>query len=282
MFSFMENIAMSAFPAAQIPDTEVRIVKSTQLGRDFRISIALPYEYPDFPDKTYLTVYILDANLYFGMFTEISRMLYIGGLTETIIVGIGYLLDLPLKKAFTEFWALRSLDLTPVADKAFEDEGRQMGTGGAANFLSFIAENVIPMVETEYRATPADRTLVGHSLGGLFAIYTLFQKPSLFQQLMVGSPALWFGDGTMFDQEEDFSKDRKSLPVKLYLSAGALEESVPKPRVSDLYKLKSLFESRAYEDFELTFQIFDNCNHCAASAPMFQFGMMALMPPRTG
>jgi len=153
--------------------------------------------------------------------------------------------------------------------------------GGASKFLSFMEDDVIPMIETEYRIASTDRTLVGHSVGGTFALYTLFQKPTLFQQLIVGSPALWFGGGVTFDQEEDFSKRRKSLPVKLFLSAGAQEESIPKPYVSDLYKLISRLESRAYEDFELTSQIFENCNHCAAIAPMFQFGMMAMMPPRT-
>jgi len=102
-------------------------MKSNHVDHDFRISIALPFEYPDFPEKTYPTVYILDANLYFGMFTEVSRMLYLCGLTATIIVGIGYPLNLPLEEAFAEVMALRTLDLTPVVDEAYENERAQMG-----------------------------------------------------------------------------------------------------------------------------------------------------------
>ena len=75
--------------------------------------------------------------------------------------------------------------------------------------------------------------------------------------------------------EERFAEDRTSLPVKLFLSVGALEESIAQPYVSDLYKMKARLESRAYDDFELTVQLFENCNHCASLVPMFQFGMMA-------
>ena len=276
---------MSNLPAAQIPDTEVRILRSSQVKQDYRISIALPYEYSDFPEKNYPTVYILDANLYFGMFTEISRMLYLCGKTETIIVGIGYPLDLPLEDSFNEVMALRALDLTPVVDEAYEDGRAKLGvpikgTGGASKFLSFLADDVIPMVEAEYRTAVSDRTLVGHSFGGLFALYTLFQNPTLFRNYIAGSPYLFFGDGTLFDYEERFAENRTSLPVKLFLSAGGLEESIAEPYVSNLYKFKARLQSRNYTDFELTSKIFERCNHCAAIAPMFQFGMMEMLPRR--
>jgi len=275
---------MSNLPTAQIPDTEVRDIKSTLTGQDYRISIALPYEYHDLPDKKYQTVYILDSNLYFGMFTEISRMLYLCGLVETIIVGIGYPINLPLEEGFSEIMSLRAFDLTPVEDKAYEDERAQLGmtekTGGASKFLSFLADDVIPMVEAEYRTAATARTLVGHSFGGLFALYALFQKPKLFQNYIAGSPHILFGDEALFDYEERFAEGRTSLPVKLFLSAGGLEESIERPYISNLYKFKARLQSRNYADFELTSQIFEKCNHCAAIAPMFQFGMMEMLPGR--
>jgi predicted alpha/beta superfamily hydrolase len=275
---------MSNLPAAQIPDTEVRVIKSKFTKQEYRISIALPYEYHDLPDKKYQTVYILDSNLYFGMFTEISRMLYLCGLVETIIVGIGYPINLPLEEGFSEIMSLRAFDLTPVEDKAYEDERAQLGmtekTGGASKFLSFLADDVIPMVEAEYRTAATARTLVGHSFGGLFALYTLFQKPKLFQNYIAGSPYIFFGDGALFDYEERFAEGRTSLPVKLFLSGGGLEESIERPYISNLYKFKARLQSRNYADFELTSQIFEKCNHCAAIAPMFQFGMMEMLPGR--
>ncbi len=50
---------MSNLPAAQIPDTEVREIKSNHTEQEYRISVALPYEYHDLPAKKYQTVYIL-------------------------------------------------------------------------------------------------------------------------------------------------------------------------------------------------------------------------------
>jgi len=276
---------MSNLLAAQIPDTEVRDIKSKLTEQEYRISIALPYEYHDLPDKKYQTVYILDSNLHFGMFTEISRMLYLCGLVETIIVGIGYPISLPLEEGFSEIARFRALDFTPIEDKAHEDKYAQAGlqvkgTGGASEFLSFVEEEVIPLIEAEYRTAGEERTLVGHSDGGLFALYTLFQKPTLFQKLIAGSPVINFADGLLFDYEEQFSKDRESLPVKLFLSAGELEESINQPYVSNLYKFIARLQSRNYTDFKLTSQIFEKCNHFAAIAPMFHFGMMEMLPRR--
>ena len=137
---------MPDLPAAQIPDTEVRDIKSKHTGQEYRISIALPYEYHDLLDKKYQTVYILDSNVHFGMFTEISRMLYLCGLVETIIVGIGYPINLPLEEGFSEIARLRALDLTPVEDKAYEDERAQLGmtekTGGASKFLFLLVFSI--------------------------------------------------------------------------------------------------------------------------------------------
>ena len=41
-------------------------------------------------------------------------------------------------------------------------------------FLQFIADELSPYIEKNYRARETGRVLAGHSFGGLFALYALF------------------------------------------------------------------------------------------------------------
>src|SRR5215468_418563 len=54
------------------------------------------------------------------------------------------------------------------------------GKGGEDNFLSFLADELIPFIERRYRTQPL-RALIGHSQGGTFAHYALTARPNVFQ-----------------------------------------------------------------------------------------------------
>jgi predicted alpha/beta superfamily hydrolase len=156
---------------ASLPATEVRTITTRTVKQDYRISVALPPSYPSHPEKSYPTIYLLDANWYFGMVTEITRAMYFDGhFPETIVVGIGYPVDEPLEQAIQQVIDLRIRDLTPIKDEAYERGGSRQ-SGGAAEFLKFIQTELIPIIEADYRTNPAVRVLAGHSLGGLFALY---------------------------------------------------------------------------------------------------------------
>src|SRR6185437_3262107 len=49
---------------------------------------------------------------------------------------------------------------------------------GATNYYGFVTTELIPYVEKHYRASPSNRTLSGHSYGGLFAgLAMLMDRP---------------------------------------------------------------------------------------------------------
>jgi predicted alpha/beta superfamily hydrolase len=52
------------------------------------------------------------------------------------------------------------------------------------------------MIDRTYRSRPY-RVLVGHSLGGLFAVYALMTRPDVFQGYIAISPALWWDDQSL-------------------------------------------------------------------------------------
>src|ERR1700730_10304897 len=87
---------------------------------------------------------------------------------------------------------LRVRDFTPTKTS------EAANSGGAAAFLDFLEYELIPFVDRTYRTIPSDRGLLGHSHGGLFAIYALEQQPALFQRIVAASPALSWDNRLLF------------------------------------------------------------------------------------
>ncbi len=65
----------------------------------------------------------------------------------------------------------------------------QTGNDGASNFLQFITDELIPHLNQTYRTQP-HYTLLGHSMGGLFTIYTMLERPEAFAAFVAISPSL--------------------------------------------------------------------------------------------
>src|SRR5690606_20610424 len=66
----------------------------------------------------------------------------------------------------------RTRDLTPTHTNEGFAGLDDSASGGGEAFLDFIEKELIPYINQKYKTTPY-RTLVGHSLGGLFAAHTL-------------------------------------------------------------------------------------------------------------
>jgi len=87
-------------------------------------------------------------------------------------------------------WAdYRTRDLTPVNEPSTDEywnkslseiTGREFNvkSGGSDKFLDFIAKELIPFIESNYRVSTGERCLGGYSYGGLFSLYTLFTRLS--------------------------------------------------------------------------------------------------------
>lgn len=275
---------MSPNRSASIPFTRVHTIKAHFLPQPFTVSVALPASYPYEPKRRYPTIYLLDANLYFGMVTDIARgMLLDDDFPETIVVGVGYHFKGSLRANTNRFLLVRSRDLTPAPDPAAEKliarwlKVKRVETGRAQSLLSFFTSQLIPFIENRYRSHPSRRVLVGHSLGGLFALYVLFTKPRLFKGYVIASPSLWYSEKMMFQQETDYARHHKRLPVKLFLAAAEREEYPSSQMTSNLIRLAGTVRSRRYMGLTLSSLVVPNCAHAASAAPAFQAGLHAIL-----
>jgi predicted alpha/beta superfamily hydrolase len=90
---------------------------------------------------------------------------------------------------------------------------------GADLSIKFFKDELIPLVEQNYR-TNAARLLYGHSVGGLFTMYALFNYPDVFTGYLAGSP--WFQNNQQYwlKNIEKLAKERTLKDKCLYMTVG--------------------------------------------------------------
>jgi predicted alpha/beta superfamily hydrolase len=199
---------------------------------------------------------------------------------ESIIVGIGY----PLSSFKTDderwsrwlAWRMRDLSPTNTAqmDKDFGMEN--IKSGGASTFLQFMEQELFPFVEKSYRTKSKNRTFVGFSLGGLFGLYSLFQKPGLFQNYIIGSPSIWSDSKVILQFEKTYADNHKDLTGRVYMSAGELEEEINSGMVRNMLELNSILKSRQYKSLHTDIAILEGETHMSAPSVCFQRGLRYL------
>lgn len=145
----------------------------------------------------YPVMYLLDGDYHFVHTVGIVQFLTnVGQIPQLIIVGIAN--------------SDRMRDLTPPpADTSFP------GSGGGDAFLRFIEDELIPNIDVHYRTT-SFRILVGHSLGGTFALNAFLTRPELFGGYILVSPNLWWGNNELVDRFAAFLQKPGRAKVFVY------------------------------------------------------------------
>jgi len=128
----------------------------------------------------------------------------------------------------------RTRDLTPShVDEMFGDSSFVKTSGGGDKFLEFMEQELIPFVEEKYPVT-SYRTFVGHSFGGLTAVYALFSHPELFSNYVAIDPSMWWDDQLLV-KETDVVLSGHTLEGKaLFVGvANTMEEGMELDRVRE-------------------------------------------------
>ncbi len=221
MFVFVIALNAQLLQPVTLHHTEVVRIKSISNGNTYPIFVCLPGSY-NYSDRNYPVIYMLDAYSSFGIMTQEQHLLAFNKeLPEAIIVGISS------DGSSKEFIYNRARDYTPtkISTGNLPEEVKLMTpvSGGGEKFLQFIKNELLPMIDSKYRTEKNNRTLVGHSYGGLFCFYTLFIEPDLFNRYVILSPALFWDNNFATKLEEKFSKTHKELNAVIYTAVGSLE-----------------------------------------------------------
>ena len=211
LFFAAVSLAQAPAPLVALTGTEQRTITASKIGRSFDLFISLPQGYYT-SNQAYPVLYVLDGWHFPLMAFLQENNVYSKRMPPVIMVNIG---QSPAKDAMT----LRARDFSPSPIP----QSLGGGGGGAALFLDFLEHELIPFIDHNYRTKPADRGLLGHSMGGRFALYALEQRPGLFQRIVAASPAL-FPDDPLLDSSARRGLSALPAPVRLDLSVGSDDE----------------------------------------------------------
>lgn len=198
--------AWAQSPAAPVVIGESVSIPSSVLKEPRSLLIAKPAGYESGTER-YPVLYLLDGEEHFS-YTS-GMVSFLAGndrIPKMLVVGIS-----------SEDFAHRTRDLTPPSTAEL-DNRFSPGNGGADAFLDFVAGELIPYVEKNYRTRPY-RLLVGHSYGGLFAIHALISKPKLFHAYIAADPSLGWNNEAVVGQLAAFFSRTKELHADLYVTA---------------------------------------------------------------
>jgi predicted alpha/beta superfamily hydrolase len=185
-------------------------IHSTVLGEERRVIIHLPRNYSKDPNQKYPVMYVLDGTSQDDHTADKMAVLSDAGLVPAAIV-----VGLPNTRGN------RERDQTPpFMRRNVDDEKSPYGAGD--KFLSFIEKELIPFIDSKYR-TSGHRTLSGNSRGGLFVLYSLLEKPALFQARFCYSTPVWRFDNLMVNKMSEFLRTAVGLKGFLYISVGDQE-----------------------------------------------------------
>lgn len=251
----------NSFPPFHIPNTEVRSINSEITNINYKLYISLPRVYHQEKSK-YPVIYTLDADYSFAIaHNTIEHYVDRRDLPKLIVVSIAYF---GANQDLTVYRKNRMRDYTPTkAAMGVCGVGQKIkkGLGGAEKFLSFISSELIPFIETNYRAKKQDRTIVGHSAGGLFGTYALFTKPSVFQRYILVSPSLWWDDKMIFKLENNYAAGNTSLNANVFYSIGRWENPKICPMVSQMRQFVDKLKSRNYAGLTINSYVFPAETH---------------------
>ena len=95
---------------------------------------------------------------------------------------------------------------------------------GNLNFANFIAEELVTEIDANYKtsANASDRIILGTSLGGLNSAFIALEKPSVFGNIAMHSPALWYNNQSVLNRYN--SADNISN-LKFYISTGTINDT---------------------------------------------------------
>lgn len=208
---------------AMIAGTTVCDIVPRKGGAPYRIFVHVPAK--PAPATGWPVLYMTDGNAVIATAVDAVRAQasYPLGTNvgEGVIVAIGYPVDGPYDPL------RRSWDLSPPPGRTyppFYENTPDVVTGGAGEFLAFIEDELKPWVEGRATIDPSRQALYGHSFGGLFALYSLFTRPTAFRTWIAASPSIYWEDRIIDGPFEAFAKAApEGFDVRVVLSAGEYE-----------------------------------------------------------
>lgn len=179
-------------------------IYSKTLNEYRKIYVQLPADYNPNKNMKYPVVFILDGEVFLPTVNDVQNY-YSGGFTpEMVLIGIS--------NDKNRMRDLTTSKVTEMYGRPFKQEN-----GEAENFSKFIETELIPFVENKYPVTNF-RTLIGHSYGGLFTLYSLVHHPQLFSNYIAIDPSLDWDNQQLIKEAKEKVSNANYKGKSLFMS----------------------------------------------------------------
>ncbi len=251
-------------------------IYSKSLNEQRQFYIQFPDDYDKNSTKKYPVAYILDGEFLMPTVHNFQGY-YSGGFTpEMILVGISNLNN-------------RTRDLT--TSKITEHYGMPYTweNGEANNFVTFIENDLIPHIESNYPVTNY-RSLIGHSYGGLFTVYTLLYHPELFANYIAIDPSLDWDNQKLITEAKEILSTKNYAGKSLFMSLnGQLNMQNPDVTIDNVMEdtsdftlfprsnitFKNLIEENKTNGLVLNWEFYPNDLHGTIQFPSVRDGLIS-------
>ena len=232
-------------PAETVGSVTTASVSSTHTGATYPLQVYLPASYAS-GAQNYPVIYATDGDAAYppdGRFANLKEILQRRGV-DAILVGIG-----GTARRNTDF-------LLP----------------GAVDYHAFVTLELIPFIESKFRADPRRRLLSGISFGGSFVVTALFlEAPTgLFFSHYLSAEGS-FQQPSFVAQAQQFSATigSASVPATLILARGFVAPSTNSAVVDDFYRQTLARNYTGLSVVETSFAT----DHLATDNPSFEDAM---------
>ena len=223
-------------------------IYSKSLNEYRKIYVQLPANYNPTSNQKYPVVYVLDGEVFLPTVHNVHSFYSGGFMPEMVVIGIS--------NANNRMRDLTTSKVTEMYGMPFKQEN-----GEAANFSKFLETELIPFVENKYPTTNF-RTLIGHSYGGLFTIYTLINHPHLFSNYLAIDPSLDWDHQKLLSQAKEKLKSQNYKRKSLFMSLGKqLHMQNPKVTIENVMKDTSDFTLFARSNITFSSMVKQNKNN---------------------
>lgn len=188
------------------------IIYDEQLGLEFLVHVTLPPGYDE--AKTYPVFFMTDGVWRLNDHAALYKAMANNEAADVILVSLAYNYNI----------------------KGTEDQFRnELFIANREGLLNFLTDDLMPYLGELYNIDYNNSTLFGHSMGGVFSHYALFQSDKYenqpFFRYIIGSPAMFNLYSTYDDYDAEGGEseygyfDRHdSLDKKVFLCGGSLED----------------------------------------------------------
>lgn len=250
-------------------------IASSVYGETKLITVRLPRGYTDNPDRRYPVVFSVD-----------------GGPEQDFELLAGIAAEAEFSTSFEPFILIgvrtdnRYAQLTPPLERMGPKMltalfGDRMQPDGAPKFREFLARDVIPWATSRYRTDR--KVLTAVSLGGLFVVDTLLERPEMFDDYIALTPSVWWDQGRVAEEAAAKLAAHAKSDRRIYITMG--DEGVGNLSGKWLGTLISAFETNAPEGLKWAFVVRSGSEEHRTMALMGwldAFRTLYLTPARTG